>query len=331
MEKELISVIVPIYKVEKYLSKCVDSILNQTYENLEIILINDGSPDNCGKMIDEYLVKDNRIKTIHKKNGGLSDARNAGLDVCQGKYVTCIDSDDYIEPDYIHYLYDLLKENDAALSICTHRYVTEDGAVINKVYDNSKVIIMNQEEALYQLCNSSLFSSSAWAKLYRKSDFANVRYPIGRIFEDLPTTYKLFMKADKIVFGQRALYDYVFRQGAISRQQFNPRRIDAIEFAEQMCNVVVCKYPRLKKVASKRLFEEYAYVLRNMVLSKSEDTKLIKSLYKKLVNVRHEAYKQGLTFKMKCYWGMSVLGIYSLKLGIRVEGSIHKIWMRTRK
>ena len=119
MEKEdLISIVIPVYKVEKYLEKCVESVINQTYKNLEILLVNDGSPDNCPKICDEYAQKDNRIKVIHKENGGLSDARNAGIDVATGKYITFIDSDDYISNDYVEYMYNLLKQNNTKKYWC---------------------------------------------------------------------------------------------------------------------------------------------------------------------------------------------------------------------
>ena len=123
MEEDLITIVIPIYKVEKYLDKCIKSVINQTYKNLEIILVDDGSPDNCPKKCDEYEKKDTRIKVIHKENGGLSDARNAGIDIAKGKYITFIDSDDYVSEDYVEYMYNLLKQNNTKMSTCETQVV----------------------------------------------------------------------------------------------------------------------------------------------------------------------------------------------------------------
>ena len=124
--EDLISVVVPIYNVENYIKKCVDSILSQTYKNLEIILVDDGSPDNCPQICDEYAQKDNRIKVIHKENGGLSDARNAGIDISKGKFITFIDSDDYIEKDYVEVLYNSIKENASDMAIGSHKAIYDN-------------------------------------------------------------------------------------------------------------------------------------------------------------------------------------------------------------
>ena len=130
MKNLLVSVIVPIYNVEKYLRKCVDSILNQTYKNLEIILVDDGSPDNCGNICDEYALSDSRIRIIHKKNGGLSDARNAGLDIARGNYILFVDSDDYIDETMVEKLYEALEKEKAEMSLCSFVYVNDDGVPI---------------------------------------------------------------------------------------------------------------------------------------------------------------------------------------------------------
>ena len=132
MEEELISVILPIYNVEKYLEKCLKSVINQTYKNLEIILVDDGSKDNSPQICDEYAVKDKRIVVIHKSNGGLSDARNAGIEIAKGKYIALIDSDDYVEKDYVQFLYQLIKENNAEMSICSHTVLYTNRTRIEK-------------------------------------------------------------------------------------------------------------------------------------------------------------------------------------------------------
>ena len=133
--EDLITIVVPVYKVEKYIDRCVTSILNQTYKNLQIILVDDGSPDNCGKICDEYAKKDNRIEVIHKENGGLSDARNAGINIAKGKYIAFVDSDDYVSNDYIEYMYKILKKENAKISICELQIVWKN----TKIEENIKI------------------------------------------------------------------------------------------------------------------------------------------------------------------------------------------------
>lgn len=272
---DLISVIVPIYNVEKYIRKCIDGIISQSYTNLEIILVDDGTPDNCGTICDEYASKDKRIKVIHKSNGGLSDARNVAIDVMRGKYVTFIDSDDYIGTDYIMCMYKALIETDSDLAICEYAYIYEDGKMINHPYNDKKRLVFNQEQALYELLNSKKYSNSAWGKLYTSDHFRNVRYPKGRLYEDVPTTYKLFMQSSKIVFCADVQYYYLYRENAISKQKFTPARMDAVEFAEGMVKDIINKFPRLRKIGECRLFDAYLAVY--LLIGKTMDNQEISS------------------------------------------------------
>lgn len=222
----LISVIVPVYKVERYLRQCVDSILAQTYSNLEIWLIDDGSPDNCPKICDEYAKLDKRIKVIHKDNGGLADARNAALDKLTGDYVVCVDSDDYISNTHIEGLYNLLKQNDADVAINT--YCTFSGHVLPKPRKpKDKVYVYDNLHAIETMFYQKQFDTSAWGKLYKKDLFDNIRYPKGIVFEDLPTTYRLFLKAKKIVFQNIQSYYYLIRSNSIEGASFTPSKLDS--------------------------------------------------------------------------------------------------------
>ncbi|SCZ79715.1 glycosyltransferase [Pseudobutyrivibrio xylanivorans] len=281
MHKDLITVIVPIYNVEKYIHKCVDSILNQTYSNLEIFLVDDGSPDGCPQICDEYAQKDSRIKVIHKKNGGLSDARNVAIDVMTGKYVTFVDSDDYLSLDCIESMYNALVSNDADLAVCNYAYITEDNQIINHPKCSGKIEVFGQEEALYELLDSRKYSNSAWGKLYRADYFEDVRYPFGKIYEDVPTTYKLFMKADKVAYVEQTNYFYLYNIKAISKQAFKPQRMDAVYFAEDMVKVILKKYPGLKNVSNRRLFDSYCTVL-DIITKDNEYYKEVKDKYDSL-------------------------------------------------
>lgn len=269
--EELISIVVPVYNVEPYLRKCIESIIQQTYKNIEILLIDDGSKDNSGKICDDFAKEDARIKVIHKKNGGLSDARNVGIDNAKGEYITFIDSDDYISSGYIKYLYNLLVAYNADISICEFEYITESGKRLNHVQDNNNISLFDKRNALYELLDSKLFSNSAWAKLYKTSLFDNIRYPVGKLYEDVDTTYRVFMRSNKIVFGAQIHYYYLYRIGAISKQKFTEQRMDAIYFAETMVDKITEQYPDLIKIGKCRLFDFYITILKMLDSNKSSD------------------------------------------------------------
>ena len=275
MENNLITVVVPVYNVENYLEECIKSIINQTYKNLEIILVDDGSTDNSGKICDEYKKEDNRIKVIHKKNGGLSDARNTGIDNSNGKYITFIDSDDIIKEDYIEYLYNLIKKYNTQVSICSYSVSMENGKKIDngKGYNEKK---LTKIETLDRMLNEEGFTVSACSKLYDIELFNNIRYPKGKLCEDNGTTYKLFDKVDYIAYGNESKYFYFKRNGSIMRSNFNERKFDMIELTDEMCDYLDLNYPELKNSIERRRFYSRFNVLRQMVVSKNLDDKLIK-------------------------------------------------------
>ena len=183
-KKPLISVIIPCYNVEKYLYRCVDSIIGQTYKNLEIILVDDGSPDNCGKICDEYAAKDGRIKVIHKENGGLSDARNVAIDVAKGEWLTFVDSDDYLTKDYVDTLYNLCIKYKTKVTVADWCIFAE-GTYPFMSKRKNKEILFSQNGALEDMFNQVHFDVSACTKLYHHSLFEGVRFPKGMLFEDL--------------------------------------------------------------------------------------------------------------------------------------------------
>lgn len=204
-----ISVIVPVYKVEPYLRQCVDSIINQTYKNLEIILVDDGSPDNCGKICDEYATKDNRIKVLHIENGGPAIARNAGLDIATGKYIGYIDSDDYIEPDMYETLYNAMVKNDAELVVCN--WYRQDGGnwVTNTDYPKKELLTPNEAlESFY----SHMY---VWNKLFRKDVVKNLRF-VETYAQDVLYTFTVFSRIEKVVCLDKSLCYY--RSNPASRQ-----------------------------------------------------------------------------------------------------------------
>ena len=227
---DLISVIVPIYKVEKYLKKCVESILEQTYSNLDIILVDDGSPDNSGDIIEEFRKKNERIRTIHQKNGGLSDARNSGIKIAKGKYIVCIDSDDWIEKNMIEVLYKDIINTNSDISVC--EFVEEDDLqnILSTKKYNNEIIEFSSKEALKSLIKQDILTNHAWNKLYKASLFKGIEYPKGQLMEDVSTTYKLFEKANKIVYQNTSLYHYIQR-GTSILGNITEKRINDQEFA----------------------------------------------------------------------------------------------------
>lgn len=214
---DIISVIVPIYCVEKYINQCIDSILNQSYPYLEIILVDDGSPDNCGLICDEYAKKDGRIKVIHKKNGGLSDARNAGIKISSGKYIAFVDSDDCIDQRMYEKLQNTLQECGADIAEC-HSVSFDDGSIPNARYSN-QIKELTAKEWITETSLGDFLSCVAWNKLYKKELFIGIEYPVGRHYEDDATTYKLVYRANKIVRLTDALYFYRQRQNSITAQK----------------------------------------------------------------------------------------------------------------
>ena len=228
----LISIIVPIYKVERYLNACVDSIVNQTYANLVIILVDDGSPDKCPEICDEYARLDNRIKVIHQENGGLSAARNAGIDIASGEFLTFIDSDDFIAKNYVELLYKGIVDFDADISIasfCT--FTKEDELEIQSIEFPFVEITREERFRRYGALNAELSMPfiSACNKLYKKDFFASIRFPIGKLYEDAFTTYKLLDKAKKIVFTPSKLYFYRINPQSILGQSFREKHLEMVD------------------------------------------------------------------------------------------------------
>ena len=210
---ELISIIVPVYNVEKYIEKCIQSIIDQTYKNIEIILVDDGSTDNSGNMCDDFKMKDNRIKVIHKKNGGLSDARNAGMKIATGEYIGFVDSDDYIAKDMFETLYSLNKKYNSEISIVSF-YEIYKGKVIG-VRDSKELKQYTKTEAMRELLIDTNIQSYAWNKLFKRELFEGLEFPTNKNFEDIATTLLLFEKANKVVLLEDPKYYYVRRDDSI--------------------------------------------------------------------------------------------------------------------
>lgn len=212
MDTPLVSVIVPIYNVEKYLTKCLDTITHQTYRNLEIILVDDGSEDGCKEICDHYKNLDSRIKLIHKKNGGLASARNAGLKLATGKYIGWVDSDDWIELDMFEYLVSNAEQYSADIAICG-RIEHYNGRERNITCENVKSL--TSEQAIEELLKSKVIANYMWDKLWRKELFEDIQFPNGQVYEDVAVAHILFIRANGIICLPDEKYHYQYRDGSI--------------------------------------------------------------------------------------------------------------------
>ena len=225
----MISVIVPVYKVEPYLRRCVDSILAQTYSDFELILVDDGSPDTCGAICDSYAEQDARVRVIHQANGGLSAARNAGIEIARGDYLTFIDSDDLVSDYYLETLYDLICEKKADISVCMARDFSNETPYFYNKKEHEYCILSGREACLSIYQSLGILWVSAYAKLYKRELFSGIRFPVGFIHEDQATIPKLLYRANTVAISKDIVYGYRQRQGSIMHSGFDVRQFHAVE------------------------------------------------------------------------------------------------------
>lgn len=241
--KPLISVIVPVYKVDKYLRKCIDSIINQTYKNLEIILVDDGSPDNCPKICDEYAKQDSRIKVIHKQNGGLSDARNAGMKIATGDYISFIDSDDWISNDTLYKLLDSAENYGADIAEC-NIYSVEDNKI--KRYNNDKFAFYDDNYSIMQsYIKGYNIKTVVWNKLYKKEILDDIIFEVGKYNEDEFFTYRVLANAKRLVHIDFYGYYYLQRSNSIMGESYSLKKLDSLEGCSRRALFIKQNYPDL--------------------------------------------------------------------------------------
>ena len=228
----LISIIIPCYKVEQYLDACMETVISQTYKDLEILLVDDGSPDNTGALCDAWAKKDSRIRVIHKENGGLSSARNAGIEEAKGEYIMFLDSDDTLHREICSHLYHCLEENGAAIAICdlAHVFPGED-ADFNV---SQEVKTLSAPDAIRDLWYQKNFLPSACAKLYKREVLATLRFTQGLLYEDIDLMHLLFWQAKKVVYTPSKLYGYSHREDSITTKKFSVRDLDILTVAEKL-------------------------------------------------------------------------------------------------
>lgn len=293
--RPLISVIVPVYKVEEYLAKCVDSLLNQTYDNLEIILVDDGSPDNCGAICDDYAHRESRVRVVHKENGGLSSARNAGIDVARGEYLGFVDSDDWLEPQTYEWLLDMaLKEN--VKLVCAGRYDCSSWTGSRSVgLCPQKREVISGEELTKRIFLWDNVDSAAWDKLYHASLFRQIRYPLGVVSEDLPTTYRLALDAGQVGMLDKPVYNYFHRDGSITTASFSPKALQPSGHTAKILKHIREEYPDLTEHASYFHVRHLGYVCQIMEIA----GKSVLHQYNEEYNCKRRELRSFLPFILK--------------------------------
>lgn len=290
-----ISIIIPIYKVEQYLDKCISSVTNQTYHNLEIILVDDGSPDRCGSICDNYALTDSRIKVIHKKNGGLSEARNYGIDQATGDYIGFVDGDDWVENDMFEALYTKAVEYRADISICG--FYTVKNNKVNLPHIAAHDIEYSGEEALSELAKDRI-TNHAWNKLYKRELFTEIRYPVGMAFEDIATTYRLFAVSTKIVYIRACKYYYLLREASITGQKVY-YSADYLQVCRMQYKALAGMVPNISEVLYHSMIKSAVYFYNYAIREHGINQQIKRIILKELKDIIKEKDYQSLAAKDK--------------------------------
>lgn len=256
--KQLISVIIPVYQVEKYLDRCIESVVNQTYQKLEIILVDDGSTDNCPAICDAWAKKDSRIKVLHKENGGLSDARNVGMSIATGELMGFVDSDDWIAPNMYQYLYDLMVKDNSDIAACGIKMVWED-KTSSQILTKSGCCVLNREEAMRAIIEESWLKQPVWYKLYKTTLIRDIHFPVGKYHEDVFWSYQAIARTERVSVSDHVGYFYVQRSGSIMGEGYSLKRLDAVEATVNWCAYVEEKFPELAGLAQGKLIGSCMY------------------------------------------------------------------------
>lgn len=278
--KKLISIIIPIYNSEKYIKKCINSVIEQSYKNIEIILVNDGSTDNSLEICKSYKKIDSRIRIINQKNKGTAAARNVGIKKSKGEYICFVDSDDEIKSNYVEYLLYLINKNDCDIAIAS--YTVKSG---KKEYDlgigySEKII--NQKECLQLLLNSKGFTVSLCSKLFKRNVFDCIIFPEGYMYEDDATIYEIILNCEKISYGNKSIYTYYVRNNSVMTSNFSNKRLILLKYADKMKSDILSKYPELNEFVEKKYISYNFSLLRQLV--NSDLNKNQKEIKKRIIN-----------------------------------------------
>ncbi len=287
MNRPLISVIVPVYNVERYLSACIDSIINQSYDALEIIVVDDGSTDNSGEICRRYADSDKRVFLKKQKNGGLSAARNAGLELASGEFIAFVDSDDILHNRCIDTLYALISEHNA--DIASVEFLPFFDRKIPQISNlaNADTHVLNSDDAIEKILYQNILNNSAWGKLFRKELFRTIRFPEGKIYEDLASCYKLIEQSKKVVHKRIPLYFYRLRSESITGN-FSLRRTDVLDITDEIVEYMYTSHPTLLPAARDRKFAANMNILWLMTRSNIYSLEVEKRCWRNIKMLRTE-------------------------------------------
>ncbi len=321
-----VSIIVPVYNIEKYLRQCIDSLVAQTLKDIEIILVDDGSPDSGGEICDEYAEKDERIKVIHKKNGGLSDARNAGIDLAEGDFIGFVDGDDLVLPDMFEALYRACIENKTEMAACDRSFHTREDAPELPVSLKRCRVLTSEEFFSEVLKHPDTVSMGVWNKLYGKHLFDNLRFPVGKMHEDNATLYRLVFQIDRVAYIPVQYYIYAKRPGSITSMSYGSRDYDRYEADHNMYLYITSNHPAVTAQATEHLCISNLSIAQNMVKSRVHD----RAMYKKVKKENREllpAVRQNgsLTRREMTEIRFMCYGYYPYLLFLRLRQLIRKL------
>lgn len=335
MERLKVSVIVPVYNVADYLRKCINSIIGQTYAYLEIILVDDGSTDGSEDICDEYAAKDSRVKVIHKANGGLSDARNVGIDAATGKYIAFVDSDDFISVFFIELMLEALLENGADLSMVRREVAFWDGEqsddevpILKSKEESVKISILNARDALERMLYQDIKTGAPF-KFLKRDILGNIRFPVGWLYEDLATTYKMIQDSERIAVVDAPIYAYRKRNSSIIRKPFDVDKLIILEITENMLNDIKLFDERLSEAAIARAFASIFSVYLQIPKMDKEHRQLMWTYIKEhrgSVLYNHSKYlrKKDKAAAIVSFFGMDISYYLGRKFGQKGTMKVNK-------
>ena len=294
MDEKLVSVIIPAYNIEDYIGRCLDSIISQTYKNLEIIVVDDGSRDYTGEILDNYAKKDRRIKVIHKENGGLSDARNKGIEIATGEYIGFVDSDDYIASDMFETLFNLAKNHHSNLAMVSFDEVNENDHIINPKQYTNQIQTLDCVHSIKELLIDDKIQNYVWNKLYHRDLFETIRFPEGKSFEDISIMIEVFEKANGIVYFDSPKYHYLKRSTSIVNAHSHKTVEDHVEVLTKRYQYLEGKYPEIEFYNAYSFFSMMLFFYKNTLVFDFEDLfQKFEEQYPLLIHL-YETYKNDI-------------------------------------
>lgn len=293
----MVSVIIPVYNVEKYLVECLDSIINQTYKDLEIIIIDDGSTDNSGIICDEYALKDNRVKVVHKENSGQSAARNLGIEIARGEYLTFIDSDDYVELDFVEQLIYIIQKSGADIGAIN---TTKQSGVLEKGIE-FKIANLDTEKALRYILRDYKLTPAPWGKIYRRRLFDSLSFHNGKIYEDFGIIFKLVQLSGSVSFADTTKYYYRYNPISTTKAKFTNKQLDYFYFADEWFSFVKKEHPRLIRDVKNHSCRNAIAFIKKMSQSEVNDTDTLNFLISKIKPQIFEYLISQYSFLSKLY------------------------------